>query len=105
MEKLVACFKRMAKVPPYPVLRACLSMAKLVEAVVYFDDVQLGRLDCSHEFQWQPTWAGSVASDVLWRSKETDVSEGLSFALSGAVEGLCWFNRCEVSCGWSGFAV
>ena len=49
--------------------------------------------------------AGLVASDVLWRSKETDVSEGFSFALSGAVEGLCRFNRCEVSCGWSRFAV
>jgi len=49
--------------------------------------------------------AGSVASDVLRRSKETDVSEGFSFALSGAVEGLCWFNRCEVSCEWCRFAV
>ena len=41
-------------------LQACLSMAKLVEAVVYSDDVQLGRLDCSQEFQWQPSWLGYV---------------------------------------------
>ena len=46
--------------------------------------------------------AGSVASDVLWRLKETD---GFSFALSGAVEGLFLFNRCEVSCEWCRFAV
>lgn len=47
----------------------------------------------------------SVASDVLWRSKETDLSEGFSFALSEGVEGLCRFYRCEVSCGWFRFAV
>ena len=49
--------------------------------------------------------AGSVASDVLWRSKDTDVSEGFSFAVSGAVAGLCWLNRCEVSSEWCRFAV
>ena len=49
--------------------------------------------------------AGSVASDVLWRSKDTDVSEGCRFAVSGAVGGLCWLNRCEVSSEWCRFAV
>ena len=48
--------------------------------------------------------AGSVVSDVLWRSRETEVSKGFSFALPAAVEGLWRFNACEVSCEWSRFA-
>ena len=48
--------------------------------------------------------AGSVVTDVFWRLRETEVSEGLSFALAAAVEGLWWFNACEVSCEWSRFA-
>ena len=48
--------------------------------------------------------AGSVVSDVFWRLRETEVSEGFSFALAAAVEGLWRFNACEVSCEWSRFA-
>ena len=48
--------------------------------------------------------AGSVVSDVFWRLRETEVSEGFSFALPAAVEGLWWFNTCEVRCEWSRFA-
>ena len=48
--------------------------------------------------------AGSVVSDVFWRLRETEVSEGFSFALAAAVEGLRRFNACEVSCEWSRFA-
>ena len=33
------------------------------------------------------------------------MSEGFSFAVSGAVAGLCWLKRCEASSQWCRFAV